>query len=148
MPVRLRSRSSLFGRRLQCRAARLRGHLSRRPRSSIAAVRKLGATCEHTPIGLLSGEDARDIEEDMVASMCCAPVVRAPSSAVWATYAEVTLGVGATASGQGALRLFDATFGTTGGVVGSDRRTPGNGATLRDDAVERYRVRTVEAIRR
>jgi pyruvate dehydrogenase (quinone) len=55
-------------------------------------------------------------------------------------------GVGAATPVSGVIRLSIGTFETTGGAVRLDRRTPGNGTILRDDAIERYR--TVEATRR
>ena len=44
--------------------------------------------------------------------------------------------------------FFDGTLDPTGGAVRPDPRAAGHGLTLREDVVERYRVRTVEATRR
>jgi L-alanine-DL-glutamate epimerase-like enolase superfamily enzyme len=44
--------------------------------------------------------------------------------------------------------LFDGTLDPTGGTIRPDPRAAGHGLTLRQDAIERYRVRTLEATRR
>jgi hypothetical protein len=45
-------------------------------------------------------------------------------------------------------RLFEGTFDPPDAVVHLDPRTPGNSLALREDAVERYCIRALEATRR
>ncbi len=44
--------------------------------------------------------------------------------------------------------LFDGTLDPTGGPTRPDPRAAGHSLTLRADAVDRYRIRTLEATRR